>query len=106
MFGKKEKQNVHEGPYPIRGSLSRIIGKEWEKIPQRGDHWAEYLAVSRPRPGNQEQVDIRIFYEWCAAQKRIEVKDFSSLVKHPDLVLMEGWYDQKSKKGSIKAKPV
>lgn len=104
MFGKKAKRSPQMRPYPIKGSLARLIGEEWGKLAQRGDHWAEYMAVSRPRPGNQEQLDIRVFDEWCAAQKKIEVRDFSSLDEHPDLVLMEGWYDPKSKEGSIKAK--
>ena len=71
MFSKKEKQNANNGPYRVSGSLARLIGEEWGKIPQSGDHWVQYLAVSRPRS---------------------------------DLILMEGWCDQKSKSGSIKAK--
>jgi hypothetical protein len=104
MFSKKEKQNANNGPYRVSGSLARLIGEEWGKIPQSGDHWVQYLAVSRPRSDNREMVDVRIFDGWAAAQKKVEVKDFSSLDRHPDLILMEGWCDQKSKSGSIKAK--
>jgi hypothetical protein len=104
MFGKKDKQNAYRGPYRVSGSLARLIGGEWGKIPQSGDHWVQYMAVSRPHADDQKLVDVRIFDKVSAAQKKIEVKDFSSLDGHPDLILMEGWYDQKSMEGSIKAK--
>lgn len=102
MFWKKERNP--QKPFKISGSLARLIGTEWAKIPQSHDHWVSYMAVSRARADDQGQLDVRIFDEWGAAQKKVEVRDFSSLDGHPDLVLMEGWYDQKSKKGSIKAK--
>ena len=102
MFGKKK--SGYQGPYRVSGSLARVIGDEWGKIPQTQDHWVKYLAVSRPHTENLDLVDVRIFDEWCASQKKVEVRDFSSLDGHPELVLMEGWYDQKSNKGSIKAK--
>jgi hypothetical protein len=104
MFGKKKNQNVYQGPYRITGSLARLIGEEWGKITQSGDHWVEYLAVSRPHQENQAVIDVRVFDKWCAVQKKVEVKDFSSLDGHPELIVMEGWYDEKAKKASIKAK--
>ena len=102
MFGKKK--SGYQGPYRITGTLARLIGEEWGKIPQSGDHWVQYLAVSRPHPEDLKVIDVRIFDEWCASQKKVQVKDFYSLDGHPDLILMEGWYDQESNKGSIKAK--
>jgi hypothetical protein len=102
MFGKKKSS--YRGPYRITGSLARLIGEEWGKIPQSGDHWVEYLAVSRPHSENQEIVDVRVFDKWCATQKKVEVTDFSALDGHPELIVMEGWYDQKTNKASIKAK--
>jgi hypothetical protein len=103
MFGKKQK-NDYKGPYRISGSLARLIGEEWGKIPQSGDHWVQYLAVSRPHTEDEKLVDVRIFDGWTAAQKKVEVRDFSSLDGHPELILMEGWYDQKSWNGNIRAK--
>lgn len=102
MFGKKK--SGYQGPYRITGNLARLIGEEWGKLPQNGDHWVQYLAVSRPHPEDLKVIDVRIFDEWCASQKKVQVKDFYSLDGHPDLILMEGWYDQESNKGSIKAK--
>lgn len=104
MFGIKWKRKAHQGPHSINNSLSRIIGAEWLKLPQPGDHWVQYLAVSRPNPENEQHVVVRIFDKWCAEQKKVAVQDFFSLDGHPELILMEGWYDQKSRRGNIKAK--
>jgi hypothetical protein len=104
MFGMKGKPKASQGPYRIKNSLSRVIGGEWGKLPEPGDHWVEYLAVSRPNPENKQHLSVRIFDKWCADQKKVAVQDFSSLDVHPDLILMEGWYDRKSRTGNIKAK--
>jgi hypothetical protein len=102
MFGRNK--SGYQGPYRVSGSLARVVGEEWGKLPQSNDHWVEYLAISRPHPDDLQVIDVRIYDNWCASQEKVEVKDYSCLDGHPDLVLMEGWYDQKSKRGCIKAK--
>ena len=104
MFSKNKKDTKELKPHEITGKLARLIGEEWGKIPQSGDHWVKYLAVSRPRPDNGDVKDIRVFDEWSAAHKNILVKDYASLDGSPDLIVMEGWYDSKTGKGDIKAK--
>jgi hypothetical protein len=104
MFSKKSKEEKALRPQEINGKLARLIGEEWGKIRQSGDHWVKYLAVSRPQDGNPDVKDIRVFDEWSATQKNLKVIDYASLDNAPDLVLMEGWYDTKSGKGDIKAK--
>ncbi|MBU2498633.1 MAG: hypothetical protein KKE57_07030 [Proteobacteria bacterium] len=101
MFGKKKKEGA---PVKIDGHLSRRIGSEWGKIAMPGDHWVNYLAVKRPRSENKDIVDVRIFDEFKANEKKVKVLDYASLDSHPDLVLLEGWLDDKSKKTDIKAK--
>jgi hypothetical protein len=102
MFWMKKKNKG--GPAPIKSRMARMIGDEWGKIPRTGDHWAEYLAVMRPRSNGADEVDVRIFDKWRAAEKKVQVLDYSSLDSHPDLILLEGWYDEKGKKGEIKAR--
>jgi hypothetical protein len=103
MFWRKNKNDGR--PVSVPASMARLIGEEWGKIPRTGDHWAEYLAVMKTRNGADE-VDVRIFDKWCASEKKVEVRGYSSLDPHPDLVLLEGWFDQKSKKGEIKARKI
>ncbi|MFH1123020.1 MAG: hypothetical protein V1758_05110 [Pseudomonadota bacterium] len=101
MFGKKKTEG---GPVKIDGSLSRQIGSEWGKISMPGDHWVNYLAVKRAHSENKDIVDVRIFDEFKANEQKVKVFDYTSLDAHPDLILMEGWIDNKSKKSDIKAK--
>ena len=101
MFGKKKTEM---GPVKVDGTLSRKIGNEWGKIAMPGNHWVNYLAVKRPRPDDQDIVDVRIFDEFRASEKKVKVLDYASLDEHPDLILLEGWIDNKSKTSDIKAK--
>lgn len=100
MFWMKKK-NVG-GPEAVPAYLARLIGDEWGKLPRTGDHWAEYFVVMRPRSG--DEFDVRIFDKWIAAEKKVQVLDYSSLDAHPDLVLLEGSLNKKTKKGAIKAR--
>jgi hypothetical protein len=102
MFWRKKKENGK--PTAISGSLGRLIAGELSKVRMTGDHWVKYLVVSRSHSDDKGVVDVRIFDEWCATQKKVKVNDFSSLDAHPDLIVMEGWYAPTSKKGDIRAK--
>jgi len=100
MFWMKKNGNK---PAAVSGAMSRLIGNEWGKLPRSGDHWAEYLSVMRPQNGGDEVVDVRIFDKWYVNEKGVAVTDYSSLDGHPDLVLLQGWFNKKTKKGEIKA---
>lgn len=101
MFWSKKKENGR--PVSVPAPMARLIGDEWGKIPRTGDHWAEYLAVMRPRSNGGDEFDVRIFDKWSAAEKKVQVQEYSSLDPHPDLILLQGWFNKKSKKGEIKA---
>jgi len=102
MFWMKKK-NVG-GPESIPAYVARLIGDEWGKLPRAGDHWAEYLMVTRPRANGGDDLDVRIFDKWHATEKKVQVLDYSSLDPHPNLVLLEGSFNKKAKKGAIKAR--
>ncbi len=102
MFWSKKRQ--HSKPSAINGPIGRLIAAELSKVRLAGDHWVKYLMISRPHPDDQQVCDVRIFDEWCANQQKVKVIDFSSLDDHQDLILMEGWYDERSGKGDIKAR--
>ncbi len=103
MFWFKSNGKKEERPHAVSGAMSRLIGEEWRKLPPIGDHWAEYLAVMRPKSEGSTACDVRIFSKWAAEEKKLTVANFSSLDDHPDLILLEGWFDKKTKKGEIKA---
>lgn len=55
-------------------------------------------AVVRKRQNGQEGFNIRIFDESDAIANKIEIKNYTSLDEHPNLVLYDGWFDESSKK--------
>lgn len=90
-------------PAEVSGAMSRSIGNEWGKIPRSEEHWAEYLAVMRPQGNGGDLFDVRIFDKWMVGERKVAVTDYSTLDDHPDLVLLAGWWNKKTKKGEIKA---
>ena len=105
MFWKNRKKEIKSRPMKLDRTLYKIIGSEWDKIPQaESDHWVKYMAVMRLQKEDGDVYDIRVFDEWSAQQKRISIFNFASLDNHPELILFEGWFDKKAKKGDIKYK--
>ena len=105
MFWKNKKQALGSKPMKLDRILYKIIGGEWDKIPQsESDHWVKYMTVMRPQKAEGDVYDVRVFDEWSAQQSRISIFNYAALDNHPELVLFEGWFDKKSKKGDIKYK--
>jgi hypothetical protein len=102
MFWKKNVARTGERPIKIDRLLSEIIGDEWNKAPSVSDHWVAYKAVERPHKDNGSVCDVRIFDEWSAKERKVNVSNYESLDTHPDLVIFEGWFDRKARKGDIK----
>jgi hypothetical protein len=102
MFWMKKRNDGK--PVSLSAGMSRLIGEEWAKLPRNGDHWAEYLAVMRPQSDGGDVFDIRIYDKWVATEKKVQVLGYSSLDAHPELILLEGWFNQNSKKGEILAR--
>ncbi len=102
MFGIKKKSKTK--PTALGGYLSRQVAKEWEKIATVSDHWTKFMVVKRPHRDDEDIVDVRVFDQWIADQEKIKVIDYASLDTHPELILFEGWYNEKEKKGDLKYK--
>lgn len=101
MFWKKKGEKDGK-PVKVSAAMSRLVGDEWGKLPRTSDHWPQYLAVMRPRPEDGDVHDVRIFDMGDANQKKVSVENYASLDKHEELILLAGWYNQKTKKGEIK----
>ena len=107
MFGKNKEKASAPKPTKLDRVLYKVIGSEWDKIPQSdSDHWVKYMAVMRPQKAEGDVFDVRIFDEWSAQQNKVSIFNYDSLDTHPELILFEGWFDRKSKKGDIKYKGV
>ena len=107
MFGRNKNKAVNSKPMKLDRTLYKVIGSEWDKIPQsESDHWVKYMAVMRPQKEGGDVCDVRVFDEWSAQQNKISILNYGSLDNQPDMILFEGWFDRKSKKGDIKYKAV
>jgi len=104
MFGKNKKNKKGKGVVDIDRHLYTLVGTELDKMNMTTDHWVKYKAAIRKHEDNGGAFDFRIFDEYVVKEKRIKVVDYSSLENHPDLVLMEGWFDRGTHKGDIKLK--
>jgi hypothetical protein len=104
MFGKNKKEKKEKAVIDIDRALYTLIGTELNTMTAPSDHWVKYKAAVRRQENNGEVFDFRIFDEWSVKEKMLKVVDYTSLDAHPDLIVMEGWYDRKSRKGDIKLK--
>ncbi len=59
-------------------------------------------AVVRNRAEGKPGFDIRVYDEREMADKKVKVKDYTSLDGRPDLMLYEGWFDRQTKQIALK----
>ncbi len=91
MFWKKDP-NALPGPRGVPEPVGRDIVTKFEGNPDKV--WNHFKAVIRPREGQKNTFDVRVYDEVQAAAAKITVKDYNSLTEHPELILYEGWYNK------------
>jgi hypothetical protein len=103
IFGKKSVKDEAKlkKPQAIPEPVQKYIVAEY-KLP-------EYLAallkaVLRKSPTGENTFDIRVFDESDASARKIDVKDYTTLDEHPELVLYEGLYNEAAKKVELQEK--
>jgi len=110
MFWKKEpaveepsKLKVEKMPEPkqIPGLVEKHIIAEYKMDP---DLTRILKAVVRASSTEEGVFNIRVFDESETLAKKIQVKDYTSLDNHPDLIIYEGWFDEKSKRVELEEK--
>lgn len=86
-----------------RGQATRVkrytpsTGSPSSSEAEPGPDWVWKLkSVVRPRRGSKDACEFRVFDEAQVAAKGVTVKDYNSLDEHPDLILYQGWFDEKS----------
>ena len=88
----KEGEEKLPGPKGITELAGRYMIVEGKKDP---DLVWQLKAVIRPA-GKKEAFYCRVFSEGQVAQAGVNVKDWTSLDNHPDLILWEGYLDKKT----------
>lgn len=89
-FWRKSESGL-PGPKELPTAVYRDIVT---KLGGEPDETSALKAVIRPKEGDKETFEIRVFDKARAASQRITVKDYDSLTEHPGLILYEGWYNK------------
>lgn len=92
MFWKKSKSGLpgpKDLPNPVGREIVTDLGGNPDKI------WL-FKAVMRPREGEKDTFEVRVFDPAQAASQRITVLDYDTLTEHPELILYEGWFNKKN----------
>jgi hypothetical protein len=56
-------------------------------------------CVKKPRENSKSTFDIRIFSSETSSQHGVQIRDYTSLDNHADLIIFAGWYDKNT--GSV-----
>ena len=103
FWGKKpaKEQGKLSGPKEIPGPVQNYLVAERKMDP---DLVKLLKAVVRRSATGETALNIRVFDESEALAKKVEVKDYTSLDEHPDLIIYEGWFDEGSKQVKLEEK--
>jgi hypothetical protein len=82
------------GPRPIPGLVEIRLIADYKMDP---DLVHIFKAVVHRSPRAEKAFDCRIFDESEAEASAVQIKDYTSLDGHPELILYEGWFDEGSK---------
>ena len=89
-FWKKNESGL-SGPKEIPNAVYRDIVTKLGGDP---DKTSALKAVVRPREGEKDTFEVRVFDKDHATSLKIAVKDYNSITEHGELILYEGWYNK------------
>lgn len=89
------------GPKQIPGLVEKHITAEYK---MDADLVRLLKAVVRGSSTEEGVFNIRVFDKSEALAKKIEVRDYTTIDEHPDLIIYEGWFDERSKRVALEEK--
>lgn len=104
FWGKKseKEEGKQSGPKEIRGPVQNYLVAERKMDPTL----VKLLKAVEHKGTAGARFDIRIFDDSEALAKKVQVKDYTSLDEHPDLILYEGWFDEGTKQVNLEEKKI
>jgi hypothetical protein len=97
------KLNKLSRPKDLPQSVGQYLVVELKKDPD----WVwDLKAVVHQREEGKSLYNLRVFDGYQARLRKVEVKNYTSLDGHPDLILFEGWFDKATDKVQLKEKSV
>ncbi len=100
MFWNKKSDNGESkkeklpGPQAIPDPVQKCLVADWKLDP---DLVKLLKSVVLRNPNEGKAFQFRIFDGSDALAKKVQVKDYTSLDEHPDLIIYDGIFDEKSK---------
>ncbi len=96
MFWKRKETKEGEVKLPGPKTIHHLPGRHMVMEESKDPDWVWNLKqVVRPT-GDKKAFHCRIFSEGQATQAGVRIKDWTTLDEHPDLILWEGYYDEKT----------
>ena len=96
MFWKRKETKEGDVKLPGPKTIHHLPGRYMVVEENKDPDWVWNLKqVVRPA-GEKKEFYCRIFSEGQATQAGVRVKDWTTLDEHPDLILWEGYYDEKT----------
>jgi hypothetical protein len=88
------------GPKEVPDEVGRSLVVDLKQDPT----WAWSLkAVIKPDGGNRSFF-VRVYEERQAYSKGVQVRNFSTLDDHPELILFDGWFSKKTHEARLEAR--
>ena len=103
FWGKKsvKEEGKLAGPQALPDLIQKNLASEWKML---SDLVRFLKALLRKNPGGEKGFHVRIFDESEAKAKRVEVKDYTSLDEHPDLIIYEGQFEEGARQVNLEEK--
>jgi len=105
--GKGEPSTAKAQKLPRPKDIPEPVGRYLVVNLGKNPDWVWHLkGVVRPRQEGKDSYDVRVFEEGKAAQMNVNVRDYTSLDEHPELILYEGRFDKRSMQVQIEDKKI
>jgi len=103
MFWNKKSvkdEGKLSGPREIPGPVQTYLVTEWKMDPDL----VKLLKVVERKSTDGVTPNSRIFDNSEAMARKVQVKDYTSLDECPDLIIYEGWFDERAKQVKLEEK--
>ena len=96
MFWKRKDTKEEEEKLPGPKTIPDLAGKDMVVEQKKDPDWVWQLkGVVRPT-GKKKAFYCRVFSQAQVSQAGVNVKDWTSLDDHPELILWEGYFDKET----------
>jgi hypothetical protein len=101
MFWKKKENGQEKLPSPK--GIPEAVGRYLVVSMGQDPNWVWNLkSVLRPRPGEKDLFDFRVFDGNNIGRQNFSVKNYDTLTDHPELILYEGTFSKKTFEVSLR----